>query len=71
MHQEFFIREAILEIFAYITDKSDSAQKTCLNNFKFMNRIFAILSHSTGNSEKQSQLAGYILNNLSRSAENL
>ena len=71
LHQEFFIREAILEIFAYLTDKSDPAKKACLNNFRFMNRIFAILSHSTGNSEKQAQLAGYILNNLSRTRENL
>lgn len=36
-----------------------------------MDRIFAILSHSTGNCEKQSQLAGYILNNLAKSPENL
>lgn len=36
-----------------------------------MIRIFAILSHSTGNSEKQSQLAGYILNNLAKDDRNL
>lgn len=31
-----------------------------------MNRLFAILSYSLGHSEKQSQLAGYILSNLTK-----
>lgn len=32
-----------------------------------MNRVFAILSYSVGNNEKQLQLSGYILSNLSKS----
>ena len=46
-------------------------REACLTSFSFMNRIFAILSHSTGSSEKQAQLAGYILNNLSKKDENM
>jgi hypothetical protein len=61
----------VLEIFAYITDKSELVREACLTSFSFMNRIFAILSHSTGSSEKQAQLAGYILNNLSKKDENM
>ena len=36
-----------------------------------MNRIFALLSYSMGNSEKQLQLAGYVLNNLAKDEQNL
>jgi hypothetical protein len=36
----------------------------CLGNFKFMDRLFAMLSHGFGASEKQAQLACFILNNI-------
>lgn len=36
-----------------------------------MNRIFALLSYSIGNSEKQLQLAGYVLGNLTKEESNL
>jgi len=42
------------------------ARQACLDNFKFMNRIFAILSYSFGSNEKQLQLAGYVLSNLAK-----
>ena len=44
LHHEAFIREAVLEIFAYITDKSDLVRQTCVENFKFMNRIFGLIT---------------------------
>jgi len=39
------IRESILEIFANLTDKYENIRNFCLSNFKFMDRLFAILSH--------------------------
>jgi hypothetical protein len=36
----------------------------CLGNFKFMDRLFAMLSHGFGVSEKQAQFACFILNNI-------
>lgn len=60
------IRESILEIFAILTDKSERVKGFCLGNFKFMDRLFAILSYGYGNCEKQAQLACFILNNIAQ-----
>ena len=41
-----------------------------MKNFKFMNRIFGLITCGY-ESETQSQLAGYILSNLTKKEENI
>lgn len=60
------IREAILEIFAYLCEKSERSKLICLGSLKFMERLFALMSHGYGVTEKQAQLACYILNHISQ-----
>lgn len=63
------IRESILEIFAYLSDKSDRVKELCLNSFRFVDRIFATITHGFGTSEKQAQLACFIINNIAQLGE--
>lgn len=63
------IRESILEIFAYLSDKSDKVKELCLNCFRFMDRLFATITHGFGASEKQAQLACFIINNIAQLGE--
>lgn len=63
------IRESVLEIFAYLSDKSDKVKSICLNSFRFLDRLFAIITHGYGAAEKQAQLACFIINNIAQLGE--
>lgn len=41
----------------------------CLNSFRFLDRIFAIITHGFGKDEKQAQLACFIINNIAQLGE--
>ena len=58
-----------MEIFAYLSDKSDKVKEICLNSFRFVDRLFATITHGFGNSEKQAQLACFIINNIAQLGE--
>ena len=44
------IRQSILEIFAYLSDKSERVKELCLSSFRFIDRIFATITHGFGTS---------------------
>ncbi len=66
LHSSIEIRESILEIFAYLTEKSENIRVKCLTTVKFIERLFALMSNSTGIFEKQAQLSCLIVNNISQ-----
>ena len=41
----------------------------CLKSFRFLDRLFAIITHGFGVAEKQAQLACFIINNIAQLGE--
>lgn len=41
----------------------------CLNSFRFLDRVFAIITHGFGVAEKPAQLACFIINNIAQLGE--
>lgn len=56
----------MLEIFAYMTEKSERVRVVFIGEMKFVERLCALMKGSEGVLEKQAQLACLIVNNLSQ-----